>query len=196
MTVDIQPRAAAFWDRIYSAPNTIFEPIPPYEIYHFQDRTGAAPGQTAVDIGTGLGEWANQMAQLGMRVTGYDCSPVAINRARELHRKAALDFVVHDFDLEPIPRSLRAGSVDVLSCRHSLHFLDVQRFLVDVRRWLRRDGVLHITTAVTDKMRDGRNVGMSEERVRALLYGWREHDRYDVASDGSITALVLRGPHG
>ncbi|MCZ0981824.1 class I SAM-dependent methyltransferase [Streptomyces diastatochromogenes] len=161
-----------------------------------QDRADAKTGQRAMDIGTGLGEWACQMAQVGLQVTGYDHSSVAIKRARELHgpHGGTLRFELHDFDNDPAPRNLGTGNIDLVSCRHSIHFLDLQRFIVDVRRWLHPDGVLHVTTAVTEKIR--REIGLPEERVRALAQGWREYDRYDLAPDGSITAVVLRGPWG
>ncbi|MFD3996091.1 class I SAM-dependent methyltransferase [Streptomyces sp. NPDC058583] len=194
----IQHRSAAFWDGIYAAPDTTFEPIPPDEIHRFQDRTGVAPGQVAVDIGTGLGEWASQMARLGLLVTGYDFSPVAIERARRLHGKdgAMLRFETHDFDADPIPGHLRTGTIDLVSCRHVLQFLEIPRFMDDARRWLRKDGVLHVTTVVTEKLRDGRHIGLHEEQVRALAQGWREFDRYDLDGRGETTAIVLRGPNG
>ncbi|MFF0754374.1 class I SAM-dependent methyltransferase [Streptomyces sp. NPDC004267] len=194
--VPLTHRSAAFWDDVYAAPGASFEPIPLDEIRFLQDRAGAKLGQRAMDIGTGLGEWACQMAQVGLLVTGYDHSPVAIERARELHgaHGGTLGFELHDFDNDPIPPALGTGNIDLVSCRHSLHFLDQQRLIVDARRWLHPDGVLHVTTAVTEKIR--REIGMPEERVRALAQGWREYDRYDLAPDGSITAVVLRGPWG
>ncbi|NML55148.1 methyltransferase domain-containing protein [Streptomyces sp. R302] len=193
----LQHRSAAFWDSIYEPHDTIYQPIPREERLLLQERAGAALGQRAIDVGTGLGEWACQMAQIGLNVTGYDCSPVAINRAHEFHREhgGKLHFEVHDFDADPIPPHLHTGSVDVVSCRHVLQFLELPRFIADVRRWLHRDGVLHVVTAVTEKTPGG-NLGMPEEQIRALATGWREHDRYDLTSDSSSTVLVLRGPWG
>ncbi|MCZ0978648.1 class I SAM-dependent methyltransferase [Streptomyces diastatochromogenes] len=189
-------RTAAFWNDVYATPGASFEPIPLDEIRFLQDRAGAKLGQRAMDIGTGLGEWACQMTQVGLLVTGYDHSSVAIERARELHgaHGGMLRFELHDFDNDPIPPNLGTGNIDLISCRHSLHFLDQQRFIVDAKRWLHPDGVMHVTTAVTEKIH--REIGMPEERVRALAQGWREYDRYDLAPDGSITAVVLRGPWG
>ncbi|XUM00264.1 class I SAM-dependent methyltransferase [Streptomyces venezuelae ATCC 10712] len=194
----LQHRSAAFWDNIYTRPDTVFEPIPSSERRLLQDRAGAVLGQHAMDIGTGLGEWACQMAQIGLQVTGYDSSRVAVERARKLHagHGGALRFEAHDFDADAIPSHLRTGSLDLVSCRHSLQFLEIPRFIADVRRWLRPDGVLHVTTAVTEKLRDGRKIGMPEEHVQALAQGWREHDRYDLDDHGEITVVILRGPYG
>ncbi|MGW6393331.1 class I SAM-dependent methyltransferase [Streptomyces sp. NPDC055103] len=196
MNVLRQHRSAAFWDDMYAVPNTHFAPVPRAEVGAFQDRVAAGAGQEAVDIGTGLGEWACRMSRLGLSVTGYDYSPVAIERARQLHHNhGPLAFEVHDFDADAIPSRLRPESVDIVSCRHVLQFLETPRFIADVRRWLRKDGVLHITTTVVEKMRDGGPVGLHEEQVRELARGWSECDRYDVDPRGEITAVVLRGPY-
>ncbi|MFB7868096.1 hypothetical protein [Streptomyces sp. NPDC056069] len=68
------------------------------------------------------------------------------------------------------------------------------RFIADARRWLRKDGALHTTTAVTDKVRDSRYTGLPEEETRELARGWSQYDRYDLGPHGEITAMVLRGP--
>ncbi|MFE5296975.1 class I SAM-dependent methyltransferase [Streptomyces sp. NPDC056632] len=191
-----QHRSATFWDDMYSAPDIRPAPIPRAEIGQFQDRVAASAGPAVIDVGTGLGEWACRMSKLGLTVTGYDYSPVAIESARRLHHNhGPLTFEVHDFDADAIPRHLQRESVDVVSCRHVLHFLERPRFIADARRWLHKNGVLHITTAVAEKMRDGRHVGLREAEVRELARGWREYDRYDVDPHGEITAVVLRGPY-
>lgn len=196
MTVSLQYRTSEFWNTVYSAPDASFLPIDPGETFRFQDRTDAAPGQVAVDVGTGLGEWACQMSRLGLQVTAYDYSTVAINRARQLHADhSSATYEVHDFDADAIPRYLRRGTVDIITCRHVLNFLE-PRFVADARRWLHDDGILHVTTAVTERIRDGRRIGMAEEEVRELTRGWREWERYDLEGDGAITAVVLRGPYG
>uniref|UniRef100_UPI003F49138B class I SAM-dependent methyltransferase n=1 Tax=Streptomyces sp. CA-141956 TaxID=3240051 RepID=UPI003F49138B len=181
---------------MYAEPRATFAPIPRAEIGQFQDRVAAGAGKVVIDIGTGLGEWACRMSRLGLVVTGYDYSAVAIEKARRLHHNhGPLTFEVHDFDADAIPGRLHLESVDVVSCRHVLQFLEVPRFIADARRWLRKDGVLHITTAVTEKLRDGRQIGLPEEQIRELARGWRECDRYDVDPDGETTAVVLRGPY-
>ncbi|WP_406054176.1 class I SAM-dependent methyltransferase [Streptomyces sp. NBC_01077] len=195
MTVPLKYRKSAFWDAVYSASDASFLPIDPGETFRFQDRTDAAPGQIAVDVGTGLGEWACQMSRLGLAVTAYDYSSVAIERARQLHAQhGAVTYEVHDFDADPIPRPLQPGTVGIITCRHVLNFLE-PRFVADARRWLHKDGILHVTTAVTQRIRDGRGIGMPEEEVRELARGWREWERYDLDPHGEITVMLLRGPY-
>ncbi|MFE6186512.1 class I SAM-dependent methyltransferase [Streptomyces sp. NPDC056465] len=185
------------WDLLYQQ-GALAQPISEGELFLFRNRTGAAPGQVAVDIGTGLGTLACRMAQLGLHVTGYDSSPTAIERARQRHAEhSTARFERHDFDAEAIPTRLAPGSIDIVTCRHVLQFLDAPRFLTDVRRWLRRTGVLHVTTAVTEKLPAGSKArALSEAAVQGLAQGWASYDRYDLHPDGMVTAVVLRGPYG
>ncbi|MFE4658867.1 class I SAM-dependent methyltransferase [Streptomyces hydrogenans] len=181
-----------------SLTDTGYIPISEEEVRLFQSHSGAAPGQTAVDIGTGTGEWACEIARLGLAVTGYDSDDAAIEWARQVHEKhgARLHFARHDFTAGAIPGSLRPGSADIVSCRHAIHLMDVPRLMTDIRRWLRPDGVLHVTTVVTKEGSGDRTVGLPEGQVRSLAYGWREHHRYTVDPHQQIIAVVLRGPDG
>ncbi|MFB7828395.1 class I SAM-dependent methyltransferase [Streptomyces hydrogenans] len=181
-----------------SLTDTGYIPISEEEVRLFQSHSGAAPGQTAVDIGTGTGEWACEIARLGLAVTGYDSDDAAIEWARQVHEKhgARLHFARHDFTAGAIPGSLRPGSADIVSCRHAIHLMDVPRLMTDIRRWLRPDGVLHMTTVVTKEGSGDRTVGLPEDQVRSLVYGWREHHRYTVDPHQQIIAVVLRGPDG
>ncbi|MGA5637747.1 class I SAM-dependent methyltransferase [Streptomyces cinereoruber] len=195
MTVALQYRTSTFWDSVYAAPDTSFQPISAEERYRFLDRTDAGAGQVAVDVGTGLGEWACQMSRLGLAVAAYDYSPIAIERASQLHKgHGDVTYEVHDFDADPIPRRLRHGSVDIITCRHVINFLE-PRFLDDARRWLRPDGILHVTTAVTERIEGAQRIGMREEEVSELARGWREWERYDLGAHQEITVMVLRGPY-
>ncbi|WP_053641437.1 MULTISPECIES: class I SAM-dependent methyltransferase [unclassified Streptomyces] len=185
------------WDLLYRQ-GALSQPISDGELFRFRDRTDAAPGQTVVDVGTGLGTLACRTAQLGLRVTGYDSSPAAIERAHQHHAEhSTARFELHDFDADAIPPRLIPGSVDIVTCRHVLQFLDAPRFLTDVRRWLRRNGVLHVTTAVAEKLPAGSKAhALPEAAVQGLAQGWASYDRYDLDPGGMVTAVTLRGPYG
>jgi 2-polyprenyl-3-methyl-5-hydroxy-6-metoxy-1,4-benzoquinol methylase len=137
------------------------------------------------------------MADWGLDVTGMDFSPFVIERARRLHGAAKhLTFRVHDFNADSIRTFLHRGSVDIVVCRLSLPFLDRERFLVDVKRWLVPQGVLHITTAVHERTPPKhRHRGLTQSEIEVLKQEWSSATRYDLENDGSITCLVLRGPH-
>lgn len=194
MTTLARHRSQDIWRSMCALPDTGFVPISEDEIRAFQTHTHAAPGQTAVDIGTGHGQWACQVARLGLRVTGYDRSGEAIKWARRFHEGhghgPALRFEKHDATVGAIPSSLRPDSVDVVTFRHSLHLMDIPRLVTDIRRWLRPDGVLHVTAQVSRN----RAVGLPDEQVRALADGWREHHQYTIDPHQQIVAVVLRGP--
>ncbi|GHG06570.1 class I SAM-dependent methyltransferase [Streptomyces filamentosus] len=187
-------RPQDLWASMCSLTDTGFTPISEEEVRLFQSHSGAAPGQTVVDIGTGTGEWACEIARLGLAVAGYDSDGAVIEWAREVHTEhtARLHFARHDFTAGAIPASLRPGSADIVSCRHSLHLMDVPRLMTDIRRWLRPDGVLHVTTSVSDV----RAAGFPDAQVRALAQGWREHHQYTVDPHQQVIAVVLRGPGG
>ncbi|MGW5002502.1 class I SAM-dependent methyltransferase [Streptomyces hydrogenans] len=191
-------RSQDLWASMCSLTNTGFIPISDDEVRLFQGHSGAAPGQIAVDIGTGTGEWACEIGRLGLSVTGYDSDNDAIEWAREAHEGhgPSLNFAMHDFTAGAIPGSLRPRSIDIVSCRHSIHFMDIPRLVTDIRRWLRPEGVLHVATAVTEEGSGNRTVGLPEDQVRALAYGWREHHRYTIDLHQQITGIVLRGPDG
>lgn len=163
----------------------------------FRAYVAPEPGMRAVDAGCGQGDLAARMADWGLDVTGMDFSPFVIERARRLHGAAKhLTFRVHDFNADSIRTFLHRGSVDIVVCRLSLPFLDRERFLVDVKRWLVPQGVLHITTAVHERTPPKhRHRGLTQSEIEVLKQEWSSATRYDLENDGSITCLVLRGPH-
>ncbi|MEW1700347.1 class I SAM-dependent methyltransferase [Streptomyces sp. NPDC091278] len=187
-------RSRDYWDEVYADHTSTPAPLLPGERHLFADRTGAAPGQTVVDIGCGLGLWTATLAASGMLATGYDCSPVAVARARELHppaRYGRLAFEVCDIDVDQDLAALRPGSVDLVTLRHVLPLLD-PRIITDIRRWLRPDGVLHVTTRVSGSYL----VQMTAEAIRGVGSGWRSATHYRVTQDSSTLGIVLQGPRG
>jgi SAM-dependent methyltransferase len=59
-----------------------------------------ADGRTAVVVGCGLGEDAEELARRGFRTTAFDVSPSAVAVARERHPQSSVDYRVADlFDL-------------------------------------------------------------------------------------------------
>ncbi|MEW1701105.1 class I SAM-dependent methyltransferase [Streptomyces sp. NPDC091278] len=185
-------RSRDYWDEVYADHTSTPAPLLPGERYLFADRTGAALGQTVVDIGCGLGLWTATLAASGMIATGYDYSPAAIGRARALHppaRYGHLAYEVFDADVDQAPAALRPGSVDIVTLRHVLPLLD-PRIITDIRRWLRPSGVLHITTEVSED----HLVRMTQSDVRDLSSGWRTATQYRVDPDGRTIGIVLQGP--
>ncbi len=115
------------------------------------------PASDVLDLGCGDGRLTAEIRD-AERVTAADVSKVALARAArrlphadlvELEPDAALPF--HD------------GSFDLVLCIETIeHVRDVQRLLSEVRRTLRPDGTLALTTPA-----HGRLTGL-----RALALGW------------------------
>ncbi|GFH33873.1 methyltransferase domain-containing protein [Streptomyces pacificus] len=102
----------------------------------------------------------------------------------------------HDFNAGAIPNDFAPESVDIVVCRLVMAFLDRARFLSDVRRRRRPDGVLYVMTPIYEKQPDHAHRGVREEAIARLGDGWAESTRCDLCDDGCVTAVVLRGPQG
>ncbi|MET7814235.1 class I SAM-dependent methyltransferase [Streptomyces sp. NPDC005395] len=190
-----ESRTPEYWDHQYRAGAT-GRPVNERERILFRAHTDPDPIWRAVDVGCGTGGMTAALWWMGVQITGYDFSKVAIDRAREAAAHTRANFVVHDFDAQAIPPELAPKTVDLIVCRHSLEFLDRARFLGDARRWLAPEGIVHITTNVEEKApEDTRHRGLPDRVVQDLGEGgFRSRTRYDLDDDGSVTCLVLQGP--
>ncbi|MFJ9719895.1 class I SAM-dependent methyltransferase [Streptomyces sp. NPDC101213] len=194
MNVLHENRTPEYWDRIYQAGGD-WMPVTPRERQMFRAYVDPDPSWKAIDVGCGRGSMTAALWVWGMEAVGYDLSPLAIEQARHRNADADVSFVRHDFNASPIPGDLAPGSLGLVVCRASLEFLDRERFLGDVRRWLNPEGVLHITTHIQEKTPPTlRHRGLPQTVVHGLGDGFRSRTRYDLTDDGSVTCLVLRGP--
>uniref|UniRef100_UPI003F49525A class I SAM-dependent methyltransferase n=1 Tax=Streptomyces sp. CA-136453 TaxID=3240050 RepID=UPI003F49525A len=185
---------AEYWNRAYKKGRTD-RIVTPLETELFRYYVKAVPGMVAVDIGCGTGAWSRALASMGLSVTGYDISDVAVAEASSLssgHNN--LRFAQWDVNGDSIPPYLAPRSVDIITCRLTAAFLDRQRFLADAVRWLTPDGVVHIVTPVHEQLSaNGLNMdGLTEREISQLGEGWKEVSRYNVAVDGSTTAVLLQ----
>jgi ubiquinone/menaquinone biosynthesis C-methylase UbiE len=111
-------------------------------------------GDAVLDLGSGEGAFTAALAEVGARPVGVDVAEAALSRARERHpdldfRRAAPG--------EALP--LDDAAVDVVWASEVLAFVpDTARMLSEVRRVLRPEGRLLVTTP-------------SHGRVRALVRG-------------------------
>jgi ubiquinone/menaquinone biosynthesis C-methylase UbiE len=113
-----------------------------------------APGDDVLDLGCGEGAFAAALAEAGARPIGVDVAPAALERAHARHPDLDLRLAAPG---EPLP--LGDGIVDVVWASEVLAFVpDTARVLSEVRRVLRPDGRLLVTTP-------------NHGRVRALVRG-------------------------
>lgn len=187
------------WDRFYSTPHPQENlPFTKVELEGIRRHVLGAGMRTAVDVGSGWGVLTTALAREGLRTTGYDWSPIAVQRAREFWAdERRLSFEAHDFLTDTAPRVLVPGSVDVLACRLVLPYLDVHRFMTDARRWVRpRTGVVYVVVQVWEQQPDGYFRGYPNSVIEQLREGWLHTQRWDLDWSEEFTALALTGPTG
>jgi SAM-dependent methyltransferase len=97
------------------------------------------PGQRILDLGTGVGFLAERFGEAGADVTGVDIDPGQIDEARR--RSTALpsvEFIVAAAEDTGLP----SESFDVVTASQAWLYFDKARTIPEVRRLLRRDGLL------------------------------------------------------
>jgi SAM-dependent methyltransferase len=100
------------------------------------------PGDRALDLGCGTGEFTAALARAGAQAVGADVAEAALARARARHPEL-------DFRLVPIdgPLPFEVGAFDLVWASEVIeHVADTARWLSEVRRVLAPRGRLLITT--------------------------------------------------
>jgi ubiquinone/menaquinone biosynthesis C-methylase UbiE len=120
----------------------------------FERRSGfllgeVRPGDRALDLGCGTGEFTAALARAGARVVGVDVAEAALARARGRHPGV-------DFRLVPIdgPLPFDEGSFELVWASEVIeHVADTAQWLSEVRRVLAPAGRLLVTTPSHGRMR-------------------------------------------
>jgi ubiquinone/menaquinone biosynthesis C-methylase UbiE len=102
-------------------------------------------GKTLIDIASGSGYIAIEMAKLGMKVIATDMSPVAISHLNKNKKKFNLrNLKIIECKAEKIP--LKNGSVDYVVANAILeHIPDEAATVTEWKRILKKDGKMFIT---------------------------------------------------
>jgi SAM-dependent methyltransferase len=178
------------------------------EAENFHRAVQPHPGMNAVDLACGSGQWTRQLAAWGVRVTGYDFSATALRQADAAGLRDGLSYARWDIDADPIPPALKPGSLDLVTCRHALPFLEYARALTDVGRWLKPSGVFYALVRVANDENDDKTTvdskakarndsslkrfhrGLTEARIAGLSIGWARCTTYRLSARNC--AIVLR----
>ena len=101
-----------------------------------------APGERALDLGCGTGEFTALLAEAGAEAVGAEVAEAALDRARRRHPELPFELVPVD---GPLPHE-DASFALVWSSEVIEHVADTARWLSEVRRVLRPGGRLLLTT--------------------------------------------------
>jgi SAM-dependent methyltransferase len=122
--------------------------------YHFA--ADFVRGREVADFGCGTGYGSQILRDRGARrMVGIDCAPEAIRYARARFGGPGVDFLVADSLCTPFGPE----RFDVVVCFEVIeHVRDYRRFLREVRRTLRPEGLLLLSTPNKETYRDGPGV--------------------------------------
>jgi ubiquinone/menaquinone biosynthesis C-methylase UbiE len=111
--------------------------------------SGVRPGDRALDLGCGTGDFTGLLAEAGAHPLGVDVTEAALVRARSRHPELDLRVVPMD---GPMP--LEDGSFDIVWSSEVIeHVADTARWLSEVRRVLAPGGRLLLTTPSHGRLR-------------------------------------------
>jgi SAM-dependent methyltransferase len=117
-----------------------YRPGPPPSFYERLAALGIGKaGQQLLDLGTGTGVIARQMARQGCQVSGIDVSDGQIAIARECAAQEKLAVTFEVAPAESIP--FAAGSFDVATANQCWLYFDKPKVLAELKRVLKPEGV-------------------------------------------------------
>jgi SAM-dependent methyltransferase len=146
-----------------SADYAEWRPDYPPEFYHRLAALGVGlPGQTILDLGTGVGFLARAFARQGAEVAGIDISAGQIDAAQRL---AAAENLTIDYRVAPAEATgFPEASFDAITASQCWLYFDAPRAIREVKRLLRPGGVL-VTAHLCWLPRQDRIARASEELV-------------------------------
>lgn len=164
---------------------------------YFGEFVSWAPPNTtrALDVGSGTGTLALQLADRALFVVGVDNSLTMVKLARRSQsecRKTNVAWVVASADALPFA----AATFDYITSAYALRFSNLHRSLPELRRAIRRGGRIAVRDSVSRPPRFGfwlyyfRRI-MQQVPGSVRLYGWRGAWRmlaYELSPAGALHA--------
>lgn len=136
-------------------------------------------GKVVLDIASGSGYGTKMLAQTAKYVYGVDVNEVAINYSKRHYNAENIEYVVGDG--EEIP--LGDKSVDIVVTFETIeHIQDYQKFIKEIRRVLKDDGIAIISTPNDAEFAEGNHFHLHEfeydELTNLLKEEFSEIDSY------------------
>ncbi len=160
--------------RKVTLPNDYERMIPEYHtgttIYgehmvRYEGVRGIVKGKIVLDIASGSGYGTQLLAKEAKKIYGVDVSSDSIAYAEENYGGSNIEYIVGDG--EKIP--LKDGSVDVVISFETIeHIKDYKRFMSEVRRILKKDGLLVLSTPNDIEFAEGNHFHLHEFEQKEL----------------------------
>ena len=121
-----------------------YRPGPPLSFYHRLSGFGIGhSGQKLLDLATGTGVIARQMAAQGCQVTASDIAEDQVAMASALAKQQGLTI---DFSVNPAEHcDYPTDTFDVITANQCFLYLDASTLMPLILKWLKPDGVLVIS---------------------------------------------------
>ncbi|MBI3469366.1 MAG: class I SAM-dependent methyltransferase [Planctomycetes bacterium] len=179
------------WDAKYSGKSVAGELMPNgWLLKHIE----SLPRGRALDLATGLGHSAIELARRGWEVTAIDISPMGLQIAAESARRwgITVQWIAADLDVYPLPRD----HFDLVTC---FYYLDREELPLRVVQSLRPGGMLVFETYTLDQLRvPGNHLTNPDHTLRPgeLLTMFSElrvqHYRDEVLPDRAVASLLAQ----
>jgi SAM-dependent methyltransferase len=162
----------------------------------FYDHVAPRPGMSTVDLACGNGQWTRQLAAWGLNATGLDFSAEALRRAT-VAGAADVTTRIGTSTAIPFTTTCNPAAPILVTCRYALPYLQYERLLTDIGRWLRPSGTFYALVYV-DRPGESRmpdtvplHRGLTEQELQTLSSGWAFRRTYSLSR--SQRAVVPRG---
>ena len=142
-----------------------------YTLDKLVELVAPAPGKHALDIATGGGHVALGMARQGADVVASDLTPLMLRAARKFITEQGLSAAYMNADAQNLP--FADESFDIVTTRLAPHhFPDVQRYVAECARVVRRGGVFGLCDHAGAPDPDVARYVNAYERLRDPSHGW------------------------